>query len=193
MSGPLAINSIFEYIDSLSVMVLSTAGSETASAGNGSLNASPDDGSAPDASSKRHESASGITVPDGRQSLVLRSTPVFFARKNNSFYFISVAKTVHARNISQNPYISAAVTKNYRNYRDIKGAQLFGPCREIEGLTEIARAALVYFSKFSDLKSFMQPDLIKSAIDIKWYELAAERLIYTDNTVRFGYKEEVEL
>ena len=171
MSGPAAINSIFEYIDSLSVMVLPTAGGETASAGNGSSNASP----------------------DGRQSLVLRSTPVFFARKNNSFYFISVAKTVHARNISQNSYISAAVTKNYRNYRDIKGAQLFGPCREIEGLTEIARAALVYFSKFSDLKSFMQPDLIKSAIDIKWYELAAERLIYTDNTVRFGYKEEVEL
>lgn len=177
MSGPAAINSIFEYIDSLSVMVLSTAGSETADGG-GSATAA---------------AGGGLSIRDGGQPMILRSTPVFFARKNNSFYFISVAKTVHARNISQNPNISAAVTKNYRNYRDIKGAQLFGVCREIEGLTDIARAALVYFSKFSDLKSFMQPDLIKSAVDIKWYELAAERLIYTDNTVRFGYKEEVEL
>lgn len=178
MSGPAAINSIFEYIDSLSVMVLSTAGFETAADGGCSAADAP---------------GGGLSVPDGRRPMILRSTPVFFARKNNSFYFISVAKTVHARNISQNPNISAAVTKNYRNYRDIKGAQLFGVCREIESLTDIARAALVYFSKFSDLKSFMQPDLIKSAIDIKWYELAAERLIYTDNTVRFGYKEEVEL
>lgn len=138
-------------------------------------------------------STAGSETSDGGQPMILRSTPVFFARKNNSFYFISVAKTVHARNISQNPNISAAVTKNYRNYHDIKGAQLFGACREIAGLTDIARAALVYFSKFSDLKSFMQPDLIRSAVDVKWYELAAERLIYTDNTVRFGYKEEVEL
>ena len=178
MSGPAAINSIFEYIDLLSVMVLSTAGSEAAPAGGGSAAAL---------------AGAGPAVQDGGRPLILRSTPVFFARKNNSFYFISVAKTVHARNISQNPDISAAVTKNYRNYRDIKGVQLFGRCSEIEGLTDIARAALVYFSKFSDLKSFMQPDLIKSAVEIKWYELAAERLIYTDNTVRFGYKEEVEL
>jgi len=177
MSGPLAINSIFEYIDSLSVMVLSTACFDTETEGGTAC-------------------ASGKIGPEAAQSqgpLVLRSTPVFFARKNNSFYFISVAKTVHARNISQNPYISAAVTKNYRNYRDIKGVQLFGRCSEIEGLTGIARAAMVYFSKFSDLKSFMQMDLLKSAVDVKWYELAVKRLIYTDNTIRFGYKEEVDL
>lgn len=184
-AGP-AINAIFEYIDSLSVMVLSTAGGgETGKDGDGwrqNMATKNPTGEGPEAS------ADGLARP-----LALRSTPVFFARKGSRFYFISVARTVHARNISQNPNISAAITKNYRNYRDIKGVQLFGRCREMDGLTEIARAAMVYFSKFSDLKSFMQPDLIKSAIDIKWYELAAERLIYTDNTIRFGYKEEVDL
>ncbi|HOT75118.1 MAG TPA: hypothetical protein PK467_04980, partial [Candidatus Wallbacteria bacterium] len=126
MSG--AINTIYDYIDSLSVMVLSTAGFNEAEC----------------EAAKDTPAGGGLSFPAGARPPALRSTPVFFARKNNSFYFISVAKTVHARNISQNPYISAALTKNYRNYRDIKGVQLFGHCSEIEGLTGIARAAMVY-------------------------------------------------
>ncbi len=151
---PVVLNSIFEYVDSKSVMCLSTAGGFNS-------------------------------------SLQLRSTPVFFARRDKSFYFISVAKTVHAANILQNHNISAAITDNYKNYKDIKGVQIFGRCDEIERLPDIARAALIYFSKFSDLKSFMQPEVLKSALDIGWYELRAEKLIYTDNSVRFGYKEEI--
>lgn len=170
---PVVINSIFEYIDSKSVMCLSTAGFD-----------------APETAAGR---GGGCARTAEAANLRLRSTPVFFARRDKSFYFISVSKTVHAANILQNPNISAAVTENYQNYREIRGVQIFGRCAEIEKLPAIARAALIYFSKFSDLKSFMQPDILKSALNISWYELSAERLIYTDNGVRFGYKEEIEL
>ena len=174
-AAPVVLNSIFEYIDSKSVMCLSTAGIVDADAAI--------DGN------KINDSIGG----GFNSSLQLRATPVFFARRDKSFYFISVAKTVHAANISQNHNISAAITDNYKNYRDIKGVQIFGRCAEIERLPDIARAALIYFSKFSDLKSFMQPEVLKSALDIGWYELRAKKLIYTDNGVRFGYKEEIDL
>ncbi len=186
MSFSPAINNIFEYIDSLNVMVLSTSGIDETKPQKCNNNIANDPANT--ACIKTIE-----TNKKNNATNALRSTPVFFARKNNSFYFISVARTIHAQNISQNPDISAAITQNFYNYRDIKGVQIFGCCREIEGLIKIAQAALIYFSKFSDLKSFMQPDLIKSTIGIKWYELTAEKLIYTDNTIRFGYKEEVML
>jgi len=168
---PAVLNVIFEYIDSKSVICLSTAGFDTLKT-----------------------EAAGAEADAGVSAIPrLRSTPVFFARRDKSFYFISAAKTVHAANILQNPNISAAVTDNYHSYSEIKGVQIFGRCAEIEKLPAIARAALIYFSKFSDLKSFMQPDVLKSALNISWYELRAERLIYTDNSVRFGYKEEIKM
>jgi len=148
-----ALNPIYEYIDSKSVMVLSTAGATYAT----------------------------------------RATPVFFSRQGNKFYFISVSKTIHAQNISINHKIAAAITKNYKNYCEIKGVQLFGECFELEGIKPLALAAMSYFSKFSDLKSFMNMELIKSAVDINWYELNAQKIIYTDNTIRFGYKAEFDL
>ena len=149
-----SLNKIYEYIDSLNVMVISTIDYDTKYS---------------------------------------RATPVFFARRDNLFYFVSFEETHHSRNIAENNYICASITQNYQNYREIRGAQIFGLCRKLSSLYESARAASVYFSKFLDFKAFLDPQLMKSAINVSWYEFYGERVIYTDNTIEFGYREKLEL
>lgn len=115
------------------------------------------------------------------------STPLFFARENNVLYFVSDKDSNHSQHIIQNPYVSASITKNYSNYNEIRGVQLWGYCNVIDSLYNAISAALIYFKKFSNI-NFFHPEIIKKTLNINWYKLVINKLIYTDNTIRFGFK-----
>lgn len=149
-----SLNRIYEYIDSVGVMTLSTSDPKTG---------------AP------------------------RATPVFFARRGRSFYFVSFSKTVHASNISERPEVCASVTRDYSNYSEIQGAQIFGKCRRVTELAGAAAAGLAFFAKYPDFRSFASVDVLRSARDSDWYEIEAARIVFTDNTVKFGFREEIDL
>jgi len=149
-----SLNRIYEYIDSVCVMTLSTSNPETG---------------AP------------------------RATPVFFVRRGRSYYFVSFSRTVHASNIAGRPSVCVSIARDYSNYAEIQGAQIFGTCRKISELSRAAAAGLVFFAKFPDIRSFMSIDVLKSAKDSDWYEFKADRIVFTDNTIKFGYREEIDL
>lgn len=119
-----------------------------------------------------------------------RATPVFFARMLNSFIFASFKETGHARNILSNPVVSASITCDYSDYSKIRGAQIFGRCAALSDPLQIASAALVYFWKFPGVKAVFDSEVLKHAISVNWYLLKAEKIIFTDNTIKFGHHEE---
>ena len=119
-----------------------------------------------------------------------RATPVFFARMLNSFLFASFDRTAHAGNISSNPFICASVTADYKDYSDIRGAQIFGKCEKLTNPVKITAAALIYFWKFPDVKAVFDSEALKHTMSVSWYLLKAEKIIFTDNTIKFGHREE---
>lgn len=119
-----------------------------------------------------------------------RATPVFFARMLNSFLFASFDGTIHARNISAAPLICASITADYSDYSKIRGAQILGSCVKLSDPVKIAAAALVYFWKFPQVKTVFDLEALKHAASVSWYLLKAEKIIFTDNTVKFGHREE---
>lgn len=119
-----------------------------------------------------------------------RATPVFFARMLNSFIFASFEGTVHAKNISANPIVCASITADYSDYSKIRGAQISGKCVKLSDPVKITAAAMVYFWKFPDVKAIFDSEVLKHAISVSWYLLKAEKIIFTDNTVKFGHREE---
>ncbi|HNY10401.1 MAG TPA: pyridoxamine 5'-phosphate oxidase family protein [Candidatus Wallbacteria bacterium] len=119
-----------------------------------------------------------------------RATPVFFARMLNSFLFVSFEETKHAKNILENPMICASITADYQNYSQIRGAQIFGKCVKLSDPVKITAAALVYFWKFPDVKAVFDSEALKHVISVSWYLLKAGKIIFTDNTVKFGHREE---
>jgi len=119
-----------------------------------------------------------------------RATPVFFARILNSFLFVSFEGTAHAKNISANPLICASITSDYSDYSKIRGAQIFGNCVKLSDPVKISAAALIYFWKFPAVKTVFDFEALKHAVSVSWYLLKAEKIIFTDNTVKFGHREE---
>ncbi len=114
------------------------------------------------------------------------STPLFylFGKDDVLFCFMSSRETRHADEALRNPKVSAAVYGHHREVEKLQGAQIMGVMQMYE-IGDPAMAGLV--SDYTD----RYPESVTMLGDeaMRFWTLRADWIKFTDNTVKFGYKE----
>lgn len=124
------------------------------------------------------------TGPDGPWAAA-----VFYVNDGFSFYFLSAGHTRHAQNLLHNPRAAATIQEDYKDWPSIKGIQLEGIVRLLEGdAAEMAQS--FYAEKYPFIKN--APTAIRRGLaKVNWYCLLAQRLYFIDNSKGFGHRDEI--
>ncbi len=117
---------------------------------------------------------------------------VFYVNDDLELYFLSAPASRHGINIAANPRVAATIQEDYRDWREIKGIQLEGTVRKLEGF-EQAAALTRYGAKFPLVANLAQaPREIATAFSkIGWYQVTPESLYFIDNSRGFGHRDPV--
>lgn len=116
---------------------------------------------------------------------------VFYVNDGWQLYFLSAGHTRHARNMAASPRVAATIQEDYADWVDIKGIQLEGTVRLLEGGAR-AFAIVHYAQKFSFVR---RPEAtIEAALArVNWYCLTPDKLYFVDNSRGFGQRDEIDL
>jgi uncharacterized protein YhbP (UPF0306 family) len=120
-------------------------------------------------------------MPDGTP----RTTPVFFAMDESlHLIFLSDPDSVHSRNLDASPHASAAMYPEESNWRKLRGVQMTGLARALDG-SQAEAARRTYARRFpfvAELASAMAASRIY-AFTPSWVRLI-------DNRRGFGFQQE---
>lgn len=124
----------------------------------------------------------------------LWAAAVFYINDGFTFYFLSAPTSRHSRNIAAQPGVAATIQEDYKDWPEIKGIQLEGMARRIEGV-ERATAMARYGLKFPVVGNLAQApaQIVKAMSKIAWYKVTPERLYFIDNSLGLGHRDEVSL
>jgi uncharacterized protein len=124
----------------------------------------------------------------------LWAAAVFYVNDGFTLYFLSAPTSRHSLNIESQSTVAATIQEDYQDWREIKGIQLEGPSRRIEG-AEQAAAIVRYGAKFPIVGNLAQaPDEIFQAMThVAWYKVAPTRLYFIDNALGLGHRDEIPL
>lgn len=134
------------------------------------------------------------TGPDG----VPAAAAVFYAADDElNLYFLSEERTEHGRNLLRDATAAGTIQADGQDWRSIRGLQLRGTAR-VAGGGELARAVSVYGHRFAFIAGLLAgqsgPAVLTGPLArARFWVLRPKWIRLTDNTVRFGYKEELRL
>jgi uncharacterized protein YhbP (UPF0306 family) len=118
----------------------------------------------------------------------------FVADSSYNVFFLSEPKTRHVENIRRLSRVAATVHAQAWDWREIKGVQLEGVCRELTGKAERAAALARYMRKFGFLRTLSQAGenaLLSRAIDRHLlFQIEPDWVRWLDNSETFGFKQE---
>ncbi len=123
---------------------------------------------------------------------------VFYAHDAGlNLYFLSEERTEHGRNLLADPRVAGAIHADGQDWRGIRGVQVRGQARLATG-TELARAAAVYGRKYTFVAALLAGSggpgvLVGPFARARFWALQPTWFRLVDNTVRFGFKEELVL
>ncbi len=115
-----------------------------------------------------------------------------------NLYFLSEERTAHGRNLAANPRAAGTIQADGQDWRAIQGLQVRGTAAPVAS-HELAHAAAVYARKFAFVAALLAGSgggpaaLTGPVARARFYVLRPHWLRLVDNTVRFGYKEELRL
>ena len=136
----------------------------------------------------QHTTLSLATCHDGRPW----STDLFYASDDScQLYFVSGATTLHCQNIADNSRVSATISRQCDDWRDIKGLQLDGVARAV---VESDRDGVIdrYLTKFPALKTLHKAsELFALLWESHFYCISPTWIRLIDNSKGFGHKEEM--
>ena len=114
---------------------------------------------------------------------------VFYVNEGFDLYFLSAGHTRHARHIAANGRVAATIQEDYPGWEEIKGIQLEGSARRLEG-AERDTAILLYEEKYPFVAQADQQ--IQAALArVDWYRLRPDALYFVDNSRGFGFRDRV--
>lgn len=119
---------------------------------------------------------------------------VFYVNEGFTLSFLSSPRSRHARHLASDPRVAVTVHEDYRDWREIKGVQLEGTVRELEG-DEVPRVRALYASKFpfvGGAGSAAAP-IVEALARIRWYEVTPTGAYFIDNAAGFGHRDFVDL
>jgi uncharacterized protein YhbP (UPF0306 family) len=122
--------------------------------------------------------------PDG----VPQAAPLFYASDAAlNLIFLSAPDSRHSLNLARNPAAAASIYDEVWEWQAIRGLQIEGSVERLEG-AERERALVLYQTKYPFVSAF-GAEVERSA----FYRLHPRWLRYIDNSIAFGWHEELTL
>ena len=114
---------------------------------------------------------------------------VFYVNEGFDLYFLSAHHTRHARHIAEGDRVAATIQEDYDGWEEIKGIQLEGVARVLEG-AERETAILLYEEKYPFVAQADQ-QMQAAMARVDWYRLRPHLLYFIDNSRGFGFRDRV--
>ena len=127
------------------------------------------------------------------------SAPVYYVFFKSCFYFFSDPTSRHIQESLASGQASCAIFANASTWQEIRGIQMSGHMENVAprlGAIQVIRA---YLKKFPFTKDFFKPgqaldlDAFVTRFKVKLYCFKPTLVYYQDNSIRFGFREEVIL
>lgn len=117
------------------------------------------------------------------------TAPIFYVSDDRlNLYWLSATHVRHSVNLATNNRVSAAVYPAVWQWNDISGVQLEGTASMVQDERVREQILLLY------LRKFQLPPAFDAAITASsLYMLRPSWIRWVDNSVKFGYKTEIEL
>jgi uncharacterized protein YhbP (UPF0306 family) len=117
------------------------------------------------------------------------TAPIFYVSDDRlNLYWLSATHVRHSVNLAVNKRVSAAVYPAVWQWNDISGVQLEGTASMVQDERVREQILLLY------LRKFQLPPAFDAAITASsLYMLRPTWIRWVDNSVKFGYKTEIEL
>jgi hypothetical protein len=123
---------------------------------------------------------------------------VFYAHDADlNLYFLSEERTRHGGNLLADPRVAGTIQADGQDWRGIRGVQVRGRAMPVSA-GELAHAATTYGRKFAFVGALLagagSPGVLAGPLArARFWVLRPSWLRLVDNTVRFGFKEELYL
>jgi hypothetical protein len=127
------------------------------------------------------------------------SAPVYYVFSKSCFYFFSDPTSRHVQESLASGQASSSIYANASTWQEIRGIQMAGQMETVSarlGTIEVIRA---YLKKFPFTKDFFKPgqaldlEAFAKRFKVKLYRFKPTLVYYLDNSIRFGFREEVLL
>jgi uncharacterized protein len=139
-----------------------------------------------------------LTLATAGKDGVPAAAAVFYACDAGlNLYFLSEVGTEHVLNLAGNPVVAGTIQADGQDWREIRGLQVRGEAMQVAG-TEAAHAAATYARKYAFIAALLSgaggPGVLAGPLArAHFYVLRPRWFRLIDNTVRFGFKEELLL
>jgi uncharacterized protein YhbP (UPF0306 family) len=118
-----------------------------------------------------------------------QAAALFFAQaEDNTLIFLSGAKSRHSVNVAANGQAAVTAQGETWNWREIAGVQMEGTVSLVLAGPARERAWAIYQAKFPFVSEF-ETEVSRS----EFYRFEPRWLRLIDNSLRFGYREEIDL
>ena len=127
------------------------------------------------------------------------SAPIYYVFFKNCFYFFSDPTSRHIQESLASGQASSSIYANASTWQEIRGIQMSGNIETVParlGIIEVIRA---YLKKFPFTRDFFKPgqamnlEAFAKRFKVKLYRFKPTLVYYLDNSIRFGFREEVIL
>jgi uncharacterized protein len=124
---------------------------------------------------------------------------VFYVNDGFTLYYLSDPKSRHSLGLADNPNVAATIHEDYRDWRLIKGLQIAGRAELVGSIFEKAAALRLYLEKFPFVADMLRPSTAIARLvsaktrGVEWYRLIPSRIVYIDNEISFGHRDELVL
>ena len=139
---------------------------------------------------------STMTLATARENIPW-AAPVYYAYLKYCFYFFSDPASRHIQESLAGNQASSAIYAPASTWQEIRGIQMSGSVENISPGLEAIEAVRAYLKKFAFTKDFFTPgqalDLsaFTSRFRVKLYRFKPSLIYYMDNSIRFGFREEI--
>jgi hypothetical protein len=144
------------------------------------------------------ETHSTLTLATAGEEGLPAAAAVFYAHDTDlNLYFLSEERTHHGRNLAVNPQVAGTIQADGQDWRSIRGLQLRGAAYRVPA-AGLVHAAAIYGRKFAFVGALLSgggaPGALTGALaQARFWVLRPTWLRLVDNTVGFGFKDELTL
>lgn len=127
------------------------------------------------------------------------AAPVYYANLGFTFYFFSDPASRHIQEALASRQAAAAIFHQSSTWKEIRGIQMSGDLRPLSPGLESVRALRAYLKKFPFTSEFFASgeklDLegFGRRFRVRLFRFRPDVFYYTDNRVRFGFRERLDL
>lgn len=127
------------------------------------------------------------------------AAPVYYVNLDFQFFFFSDPASRHIQESQSAGKAAAAIFHPSDSWQEIRGVQMSGKIEALRPGLEALRAVRAYLKKFPFTKEFFdsgdRPDLegFSKRFRVRLYRLRPNLLYYSDNRIRFSFREQVRI